>query len=89
MLVADPQNFPSQLNEFNRVLGRFDFNSGEKYSEFKEGDKIAKYGLAALVAGGAAAAVVKSKGLWKLIGVAILGAIGVAWGAVKKLFRRA
>jgi uncharacterized membrane-anchored protein len=88
-LVADPQSFPSQLAEYNQVLTRFSFNSGEKYSEFQEGDKIAKYGLAALVAGGAAAAVIKSKGLWKIIGVAILGGFAVVWGAIKSFFRRA
>jgi len=86
--VADPKNFSSQLNEYNRVLSRFAFNSGEKYSELQEGDKIAKYGLAALVAGGAAAAVVKSKGLWKLIGLAILGAFAALWAATKRLFKR-
>jgi uncharacterized membrane-anchored protein len=88
-LVADPQNFSSQLAEYNQVLTRFSFNSGEKYSEFQEGDKIAKFGLAALVAGGAAAAVVKSKGLWKLIGFAVLGGFVVVWGAIKSFFKRA
>jgi uncharacterized membrane-anchored protein len=37
--------------------------SGEKYSEFKQGDRIAEFGLAALILGGAAAIATK-KGFW-------------------------
>jgi uncharacterized membrane-anchored protein len=40
--------------------------SGERYTEFKQGDHVAEFGLAALVLGGAAAVATK-KGLWGAI----------------------
>jgi uncharacterized membrane-anchored protein len=42
------------------LLQNYSFNEGEKYSEFRSGDKIAEYGLSALIVGGAAAAAVKT-----------------------------
>jgi uncharacterized membrane-anchored protein len=87
-LVADPTNFSSQQQGYNRMLSRFEFNPGERYSEFKEGDKVAQYGLAALVAGGAAAAVVKSKGLWKLLGALAIGGVAAVWAGIKRFFGR-
>jgi uncharacterized membrane-anchored protein len=87
-LVADPPNFVSQQHSYNKMLSRFEYNAGERYSEFKEGDKVAKYGLAALVAGGAAAAVVKSKGLWKLLGALAIGGVAAAWAGFKRFFGR-
>jgi uncharacterized membrane-anchored protein len=71
------------------VLAGYDFNPGDRYSEFQEGDKVAAYGLGALVVGGAAAVAAKT-GIWKAlgkflwIGIAAVGA--VVWGGVKKLF---
>ena len=55
-------------------------------AEFQPGDKVAKYGLAALVAGGAAAAVVKGKGLFKIIGIAILAGLAAVGSFFKKIF---
>ena len=43
---------------------------GQAYSDWRSGDKVAKYGLTALIVGGAAAAAVKTGLLfkfWKLI----------------------
>jgi uncharacterized membrane-anchored protein len=62
--------------------------SGQKYSEFKEGDKIAKYGLAALVLGGAGAAALKFgffQKFWKAIvfgGAALIAGIGKLWNKI-------
>jgi uncharacterized membrane-anchored protein len=88
VLVADPTNFVAQQQSYNRMLSKFEYNSGERYSEFKEGDKVAQYGLAALVAGGAAAAVVKSKGLWKLLGALAIGGVAAVWAGMKRFFGR-
>jgi uncharacterized membrane-anchored protein len=84
-LVTDPSTLSPTLPKFKSVLAGFSFSQGHKYAEFRQGDKMAKYGLSALVVGGAAAVAVKTgaaKWLWKLIVVAVLG-IG---GLFKKLF---
>jgi len=51
---------------FDLLMKDFSFSRGNKYAEFCSGDKIAAYGLTALVAGGAGAALVKSGLLQKL-----------------------
>ena len=38
-------------NEIDKVVQNFDYNSGVQYSDFKAGDKVAAYGVGALVAG--------------------------------------
>ncbi len=87
-LVTEEARLNTHISEYNKVLSKFEFNAGEKYSEFKEGDKVADYGLAALVAGGAAAAVVKSKGLWKVIGLGVLAALAAVGAFLKRFFSR-
>jgi len=72
ILVSDPAHLSQNVAEFQRSLEGFQYVSGEKYSEFKQGDKIAEYGLAALILGGAAAVATK-KGFWAAI-VAFLAA---------------
>jgi len=66
LLIADPADLAAATEEFKATLGGFDYVAGQRYAEYKEGDKIAKYGLAALITGGAAAIAVKT-GLWKVI----------------------
>lgn len=65
-LVSNPETLDTDVKTFKTALKGFDFNPGEKYSEFKEGDRLAEYGLAALVAGGLAVAASK-KGVWAAI----------------------
>jgi uncharacterized membrane-anchored protein len=53
-----------------QTMQGFSYKSGKTYAEFRPGDKIAQYGLAALIAGGAGAAAVKLglfAALWKFI----------------------
>lgn len=86
-LVADPENLQADVKSFKSSLVGFQFNPGERYAEFREGDHVAEYGLAALVVGGGAAIAAKTGLLakfWKLI---LLGVAGVA-GLVKKLFTK-
>lgn len=66
VLVADPTVLDSSVTELKRALAGFSYIPGEKYAEYREGDHVAEYGLAALVAGGAAAVATK-KGLWPVI----------------------
>ena len=86
------------LPAFRALLGGFSFTQGETYSEFRDGDRVAEYGLAALIAGGGVALAAKTGILSKLglfiakggkaliVGViALVGAIGAG---LKKLFGR-
>lgn len=81
-LVSSPENISKAIVDFKEKLDGFEFDSGEKYTEFKQGDKVAEYGLAALILGGAAAVATKKgfwavlaglfAGLWKLIFIPII-----------------
>ena len=84
-LVTDPSALSRTLPKFKTVLSGFDFKQGQRYAEFRQGDKMAKYGLTALVVGGAAAVAAKTgmfKWLWKVILVGLLATAGF----FKKLF---
>jgi uncharacterized membrane-anchored protein len=84
-LVSDPAKLPEAMPRFETLIAGYGYKEGHRYAEFKKGDKMAKYGLTALVVGGASAVAVKSglfKWLWKGLIVA-----GVAIAAfVKKFF---
>ena len=72
ILVSDPHNLEADIKQFHTALRGYDFVSGERYAEFRQGDHIAEYGLAALIVGGAAAAAASSgamKGLGKFLGL--------------------
>ncbi|WP_263367017.1 DUF2167 domain-containing protein [Edaphobacter bradus] len=91
-LVLDPSQLDQVLPAYQQLLNGFSFSAGSRYSEFVKGDKVASYGLTALIAGGAAAAVVKTgllskllagiAALWKfiLVGLVALGS------AIKRFF---
>lgn len=86
-LVAEPSQLTELLPQFKTLLGNYSFTEGNRYSEFRSGDKVAQYGLAALVTGGAAAVALKTgllQKFWKLIVAAVIG-VGVA---IKKVFNR-
>jgi len=84
-LVLGPEGLASTLDGFNAAMKGFTFVPGETYAEFRSGDKIAQYGLTALVTGGAVAVAAKTgllKWLWKGI-VLVVIAIGAFF---KRLF---
>jgi len=86
-LVTDPMELESVLPDFKSLLKDFSFTEGNSYAEFRKGDKVAEYGLAALITGGAAAVALKTgllQKFWKLI---VVGVVAVG-AAVKKFFRR-
>jgi uncharacterized membrane-anchored protein len=74
VLVSSPDNLDEAIADFKSTLTGFEYLPGKRYAEYKPGDKIAKYGLAALITGGAAAIAVKT-GLWKVI----LGGLVAGW----------
>jgi uncharacterized membrane-anchored protein len=89
-LVAEPDILQTSIREFEYLLDDFSYHSGDMYAEYKEGDKLATYGLAALVTGGAAAAVAKGagKGLFKAIGLGLLALFAGIGKFFKGLFSR-
>ncbi len=91
-LVCEPEEMEKMIAEQEKILAGFSYIEGQRYAEFREGDKVAKYGLTALIAGTGAFAAAKM-GLFGKLGLvfakmgkaAILLVVG-ALAAVKKLF---
>lgn len=87
ILVGDVQGYASQLAVFRKSMTGFQYVPDKQYSAFRSGDKVAEYGLTALIVGGTAAVASKTgllKGLWKLIVLAVAG-VGAF---LKSLFTR-
>jgi len=94
-LVVSSEDLEASLPPYKELLGKFDYKAGERYAEYKPGDKVAKYGLSALVAGGAVAVAAKTgllativlffKKAWKL---AIIGLIAVGAFVKRLIFGR-
>lgn len=96
-MIAGPTEYATAVADLDRAVATTEYVPGEKYSEFQEGDKIAEYGLTALIAGGAGAAAAKlglfgklwkfavalAVGAWKLVLAAAIGVVG--W--IASLFR--
>ena len=75
--------------ETQTVLAAVDFNEGHRYADFVSGDKVAAYGITALVAGGAGALAAKSGLLakfWKLIVVGLAAAAAFLKKVFAKIF---
>jgi uncharacterized membrane-anchored protein len=86
-LVTDPALLAEVLPKFKTMLAGFDFAEGQKYAQFRSGDKMAAYGLTGLIVGGGTAALVKSgafKWIWKALVAAAVG-IGALF---KRIFGR-
>lgn len=69
-VVSGPDRLNASVEQFKTLLGQYNFASGERYAEYRSGDKVAEYGMAALITGGAAAIAAK-KGLFGIIGTAL------------------
>jgi len=95
-LVLPADQYAANVGRFETMMGGFAFHEGHRYADFVKGDKVAAYGLTALIAGGAGVAAVKTGLLakfWKLVVVALLAmkkfVIVLVLGALaglKKLF---
>ena len=91
LIVDDSEELQKTLPIYKKLLGNYTYVANERYSEFRSGDKVAAYGLAALIGGGVAAAAAKSGLLGKLLKPIIVGVVVVcsAIGALfKKIFGR-
>jgi uncharacterized membrane-anchored protein len=95
-LVSDPASLSADMTSFKANMKDFNYLPGERYAEYTSGDKVAEYGLAALVVGGAAAAAAKTGllgGLWKWLAAVIAGGWKIiaglavaAMAGLKKMF---
>lgn len=73
-LVLDPDQYEASLPRFDSVMTSFRFDQGNRYADFVKGDKVAAYGLTALIAGGAGAVALKTGLLaksWKFLVAAL------------------
>lgn len=98
-LVLDPAQVDGVLPDFKSLMTGFSFTQGSRYADFVKGDKVAEYGLTALIAGGATAIALKTgifakllamlAALWKVIAVAfaaLLTRIKNIFAAIKRKF---
>lgn len=92
-LITQQETLQQDLAAFRAANSGFAYHPDESYAAYKEGDKVSEYGLAALVTGGAAAAVLKGGGLlkflavaWKFILIGLLAVGGVFRGFFSRLF---
>ncbi len=93
VLVTDPTTLDSHKADVESIIGNFSYKQGKSYAEYVQGDKIAKYGLTALIAGGAGAVAVKTGILQalakyiKVIAIAVIGFFAAIWRKIKGIFR--
>jgi uncharacterized membrane-anchored protein len=98
LMFGNETQLTDVLPQFRDVMGKFSYKAGETYGEYKKGDKLAEYGLAALVGGGAVAIAAKT-GLFavlfkflakgaKLVIVAVVGLGALIVNGAKKLMGR-
>ena len=90
-LVCDPTALASVVPIYKQLITNdFAYNPGQRYAEWRQGDKVAAYGLTALVTGGGIAVAAKTGLLAKLgksIKLIVVGAIA-AVAAIGRAVRR-
>lgn len=76
----------NQLKDINEkvpgMISMVSFTDGNRYADYKEGDKLAAYGIAGLIAGGVAAKAGLFKLLlaaWKFIAIGAIALGGMVW----------
>lgn len=90
-LVLGPSIVDEVVPTFESLISGFTFVQGSSYAEFRAGDKVAEYGLATLIVGGATAIAAKTgllAKLWKVI-IAVIAALIAflkrAWNYLKRV----
>lgn len=89
-LVDGAATYAAAKPEVDKLLAAFSYKAGKKYAEWVPGDKVAQYGLAALVAAGAGAAAVKTgflAGILKILAKAGKAVILVAFAALAGIWK--
>lgn len=87
VLAGDNDIYAQAKQDARKLLEGFSFSDGKTYAEYRQGDKLAGYGLAALIGGGALAVAAKSGFLGKFI-KPILAGLAAVGAFIVGLFRR-
>src|SRR5262249_44723862 len=95
VVLVPPHNLSTILPKFRDLLKDYEYKSGQTDAEDRPADKMAKYGLAALITGGAVAVAAKTglltvialffKKAWKLL---VIGVVAVVSFFKRLLFGR-
>ncbi|MCB1062502.1 MAG: DUF2167 domain-containing protein [Verrucomicrobiae bacterium] len=94
VLICNPEDLEAVLPVYQDLIAGYRYTNGHRYAEYQSGDKIAKYGLTALIAGGGAAIAAKTglfAGLFKIIakgGKAVFLGIAALFAGVINAFKR-
>lgn len=91
LVAAEESQMQEAVDATNNILEGFNYKAGHRYSEFTSGDKVAEYGLTALIAGGGLAAAAKTGLLAKLakfIKVIVIGVVALFSGLWKLITGR-
>jgi len=92
-LVTNADSFAAHRDAVRPLLAGVSYNEGRRYAEYRSGDKLAGYGLTALIAGGAGAAAAKLGlfayfgKLFAKAGKAIVLFFAAAAAAISRFFR--
>jgi len=92
VLVTDVPTLEACKAQLEEIVDSISYKEGKSYAEFVQGDKIAKYGLTALIAGGAAATATKFglfkfiAKMWKVIIIAVIGFFAALKNKIKSIF---
>ncbi|QIF05061.1 DUF2167 domain-containing protein [Roseimicrobium sp. ORNL1] len=91
-LLVDPEQMEAVLPGYQKTLTGYRFVKGDTYAEYRQGDKLATYGLTGLVVGGGALAASKLGLFGKLFAVlakggkAVFAGIAVLVAGIGKFF---
>ena len=90
-LVMVPRQATAVVPQYEQIVSGVVYKQGHTYAEFKQGDKMAAYGLTALIAGGAGAVALKTgllQKFWKVIVAAVVALIAGLKKFFAAIFRR-
>ena len=89
VLICNPEELESLRPMLASTLDNYSYSSGQKYAEYKEGDKIAEYGLNGLIAGGVIFGAAKLgffAKFWKVIVIGFVAVCGFFAKIKNKIF---
>lgn len=91
-LVCNPNQMETLLPKYQEIIASHQYVTGNSYAEYRAGDKVADYGITALLAGGGVVAAskmglfAKLGGVFAKLGKGIIGVIVVIGLGLKALF---
>jgi uncharacterized membrane-anchored protein len=94
LMFGEDVELKAALPAFRETMKTFAYKAGNTYGEYRDGDKLATYGIAALAGGGALAIAAKTGLLGSLAKFAKVIIVGIAaagaavWKGITSLFRK-